>query len=71
MQSSAVVFLSVYDLAGRIVAQPIAGWLTSGLHAVSWDGKTSKGSALPAGVYFAQLEIGAKRSALKRLVLLK
>jgi YVTN family beta-propeller protein len=48
--------LSIFDAAGREVARPLDGWLDAGEHAVTWNGATDAGAALPRGVYFVRLE---------------
>jgi hypothetical protein len=50
------VRLRVIDLAGRVVATPIDGVAASGRHFIDWAGRSEHGP-VPAGVYFAMLEI--------------
>lgn len=59
------VNLSVYDLAGRKVAELVNGWREAGTHEVTFDG-----SNLATGVYLYRLEVGDFRAAGK-MVLLK
>ena len=57
--------LSVYSIAGSLVAVPAAGPLEPGLHAVSWDA-----TGLPAGIYVARLEAGGLHAA-EKMILVK
>ena len=50
--------LSLYDAAGRSVRTLAEGHFTAGPHAVPWDGRSDRGTRLPAAVYFARLESG-------------
>jgi hypothetical protein len=59
------VELRVYDLRGRVVAEPVSGVLEAGEHRVPFDG-----SALSSGVYYARLRTEHASSA-ARLVLIK
>jgi len=53
------VTLSIVDVSGRRVRSLVDGSLSAGTHAVSWDGRTSRGRAAPAGVYFVRVEAAA------------
>ncbi|MCX7020673.1 MAG: T9SS type A sorting domain-containing protein [bacterium] len=57
------VELSVFDLAGRRVATPIASELTAGRHETSWNC-----AEIPSGVYLYRLETVAG-SLTQRLVI--
>lgn len=51
--------LTIYDVLGRRVAEPLAASRTSSAEtAVVWDGRNDRGRALPSGVYFAKLRVG-------------
>jgi len=64
------VKLSVFDLLGREVAVLVSGTRGPGAYAARWDG-----SALPSGVYFSRLTVGAEAhpsfAATRKLILLK
>ncbi|MBN2587625.1 MAG: T9SS type A sorting domain-containing protein [Candidatus Fermentibacteraceae bacterium] len=62
------VRLEVFDLAGRLAAVPISGWLGAGAHNVLWDGRTDSGIMAPNGIYLIRLTAGS-RQASARLVL--
>ncbi|MCX5801506.1 MAG: FG-GAP-like repeat-containing protein [Candidatus Eisenbacteria bacterium] len=59
------VRLVVYDVAGRQVAVLRDGEEDAGQHMVNWDGKGARGTKLPAGVYFVQLNFGGHKEARK------
>ncbi len=49
------VSVEVFGLDGRLVRQLVRGELTSGWHAVAWDGRDDAGRAVLAGVYLCRL----------------
>lgn len=63
------ISLQVVDITGRIVAHPAAGPHAAGTHSVSWDGRSSAGNPLPAGLYFVRLTTpdGVRTSRVTRL----
>jgi hypothetical protein len=50
-----VVDVKVFDAAGRLVRSVASGVHEPGFYAVQWDGADTKGRAVPAGVYFVQM----------------
>jgi hypothetical protein len=50
------VSLTVYDVAGRRVAELVRGSLSAGPHRVIWDGTTRSGAPAAAGVYRCVLD---------------
>ncbi len=50
------VRLSIYDIAGRRIAEPLSGRRAAGLHTAVWDGTDVSGSEAGPGVYVAKLE---------------
>lgn len=56
------VELAIYDIAGRKVRELLRGDLDSGDHLVDWDGTSSAGARLPAGVYKVRLTAGGERA---------
>jgi hypothetical protein len=48
--------VDVYDLSGRLVTKLADGPAPAGSHVVAWDGRSSTGSALTSGIYFARLQ---------------
>jgi len=63
LATSTRVRLTVYDLAGRRVATPLAGaWREPGAHAIVWDGRDDHGRDLASGTYRVELRAdGATR----------
>lgn len=53
LQVASFVNLSVYDVAGRQVAELVNGWRDSGVHQATFDG-----SSLPSGIYIYRLTAG-------------
>jgi hypothetical protein len=50
--------ISVHDVSGRIVARPRSSGVWDGAGAVTWDGRSDVGEALPSGVYFVVVRTG-------------
>jgi hypothetical protein len=66
---TAHVRLTVYDVAGRRVADLVDESMPAGRHAVRWNGDTHSGRAA-SGVYFVRME-AAGLSFTKRVVLMR
>jgi hypothetical protein len=49
------VELAIFDVAGRRVRQLVDGPVSPGRYTVTWDGRDTRGSRLPSGIYFARL----------------
>jgi hypothetical protein len=64
------VRLSLFDARGRRVARLVDAIFSAGSHAVPWHGRSDRGAAMPAGVYFADLEAGGERLQ-RKLILVK
>jgi hypothetical protein len=47
--------VSIFDAGGRLIAQPFDRSVPPGRYFVAWDGRTSKGREISAGVYFYRL----------------
>jgi hypothetical protein len=69
LPSQARVNLSIYDVLGRRVAQPVRGELPAGYHTVRWSAREA-GASLGSGVYFARFTAG-DRTIRQRFVVLK
>jgi flagellar hook assembly protein FlgD len=50
------VRIRVYDVAGRLVTTLVDEWRTTGEHSIVWDGNSTAGGEVSAGVYFVALE---------------
>lgn len=55
------VALTIHDVAGKAVRRLARGSQAAGLHYFRWNGRDDVGRALPTGVYFCTLDVGAKR----------
>jgi len=66
-QADRPVTLAVYDLLGRPIAHLLQGFMTPGKHSIVWNGYTSLGHSLPAGVYVVCLTQGTYHQ--KRLLI--
>jgi hypothetical protein len=54
------VRVRVFDVGGRVVRQLARGRFPEGRYRIEWDGRTSDGTRLAAGVYLARVEIGGR-----------
>ncbi len=59
------VCISVYDVAGRRVAEVLRERLDSGWREVSWSGKDESGERVSVGIYFVRFEAGDVRETRK------
>ena len=57
----------IYNILGQTAARKELGTISPGMVKINWE----LGSALPQGVYFADLQIDGKNAAYKKLVVLK
>ncbi|RKZ20564.1 hypothetical protein DRQ18_06065, partial [bacterium] len=57
------VNLRIYDISGRLVAEPIDGVMNAGVHKIRWDSETP-------GVYLYRLEAG-ERTATGKIILVR
>ena len=64
------VALAVYDLRGRVVKRLLDTPNDTGDRSARWDGTDERGIRLPAGVYFARLEV-EEEVATRKVVLLR
>jgi len=65
----AAVSLRIYDVAGRLVRNLVAGGtLEAGRHEAAWNGQSESGRRVSAGLYFYRLQAGAF-SETRRMVL--
>ena len=64
------VSLTIYDLMGRIIAQPINAFQSPGKKFIKWDATNNHGESVSAGVYLYRVEAGDYIST-RKMVLLK
>jgi hypothetical protein len=67
---SGMVWLAVFDAAGRRVRSLVETRMPAGLHTVRWDGRDASGRPAPSGVYIARIVSGS-RAASRRMTLAK
>ena len=60
--------IKVYDVAGRLIAEPFSGTQNQGTGSAYWDGTTSAGRFVPTGIYFAQMQMDG-HSLVRRIML--
>jgi hypothetical protein len=48
--------LSIYDLAGRLVRNLLAGEVPAGEGSIVWEGDEATGHPAPSGIYLVQLQ---------------
>ncbi|MCP4231676.1 MAG: T9SS type A sorting domain-containing protein [bacterium] len=67
-----LIYLTIYDLSGKIIRELKREQMNDGTYSVSWNGYDGNGNQLPPGVYICQLrpETSGKVSA-KSLVLVR
>jgi hypothetical protein len=56
IKRSGSVRVAVHDVRGRELAVLHKGEMTSGYHAIRWDGRDRTGKITPAGIYFLSVE---------------
>lgn len=62
------VTLQVFDVLGHYVRTLTSREMQAGSYTVAWDGKSSVGEDVAAGVYFANLRIGSEVRTIKLLL---
>ncbi len=62
--------LAVYDITGRKVRTLVSGLMSSGEHAVTWDGRDEAGQPVASGVYISRLTAG-KHVATEKMALVR
>jgi len=62
------VRVSVFDVAGRLVAEPPAGRQGPGPQRATWNGRTGDGKLVASGVYFVRVTLNGVRIGTLRVV---
>jgi hypothetical protein len=70
LPASSDVRLAIYDARGREVRRLLAGYRSTGEHAVVWDGRDDAGRTMPSGVYVYRVNAGDLEST-GRMLLVK
>jgi hypothetical protein len=65
------VTLSVYDVAGRLVAKLVDEDQSPGAYQARWNGVNDRGAPVASGVYFYRLTVGRSEVFTSKLALLK
>jgi len=60
--------LDIFDMAGRRLARVAQAEFAAGSHRADWSGRSANGEHVAAGVYFAVLESGGERRAVKVVI---
>jgi hypothetical protein len=70
LPESGAVSLTIYDVAGRRIAQLVNARQEQGSHAAQWTGRDQNGSPVASGMYFYKLDF-AKQSITRKMVFLR
>ena len=70
LPEGADVALTIFNLAGQVVATPVLEYLAAGVHTVRWDARSSNGDELGSAVYVYRLQTQS-RSLTRKLLLLR
>ena len=62
------VAITVYDVQGRLIRMLHRGRQTAGMHSVLWNGRDTRGLAVPSGVYLCRLSAG-EETKVQKLIL--
>ncbi len=64
------VSITVYDVQGRLIRMLHRGRQTAGTHSVLWNGRDTRGFAVPSGVYLCRLSAG-EETKVQKLILVQ
>jgi len=70
LPESGFATLSIYNISGQKVRELAAGYMTAGMHNLTWNGRDGSGDAVSSGIYITRLVAG-KQVAAGRMILLK
>jgi flagellar hook assembly protein FlgD len=70
LDKGGIVTISVFDLAGDLVAVLARGTVAKGDHLQTWDGKNSTGKTVARGVYFIRIR-GPGIDAVRKVLVIK
>ena len=69
LEKTAQIFLTVYDVSGRVVNELVTGEKPAGMYHIEWDGKNSLGMNVSSGMYLYSLQSGEHKIFNKLLYL--
>jgi len=69
-QPTTFVYIDVYDVLGRRIAQLYRRWVIGSAVTVSWDGRDTAGRLVPSGMYFVRARVG-EVSEVRKVVLVR
>ena len=69
LPEAASISLIVYDIHGEIVKILDSGLQSAGWYVEQWDGVNESGQSVPAGLYFARLQVGSYSNTIKMLMI--
>ena len=67
LRAAETVRVRVHDVAGRLVREIGPVQVPAGKHALTWDGRDSRGELVPAGVFLVKMSAGAGQTTSKVL----
>jgi hypothetical protein len=71
LREDALVTVDVFDVRGRHLRALAGDWLPAGEHAVGWDGRSSTGAPVSAGIYFLRLTAAGKPVATTKVTVIR
>lgn len=69
LPAAGTVRLTVYDGRGHIVARLVDEYQDTGMHAVTWNGRDTRGATVSSGVYYARMEANGELRTTKMALL--
>ena len=71
LREDALVSVDLFDVAGRRLREVARGRMPAGDHSVGWDGRSSTGDLVPAGIYFLRLTAAGRPVATTKVTVLR
>jgi glucuronoarabinoxylan endo-1,4-beta-xylanase len=68
LKTQAVISVTIFDVLGRVLREPVAAAQGVGTHSVLWDGRNMSGHKAAPGVYFYSLRAGGESQVKKMLL---
>ncbi|MEA3287937.1 MAG: FlgD immunoglobulin-like domain containing protein, partial [Candidatus Marinimicrobia bacterium] len=69
LPEAAEVFLTIYDIKGRVVNQLQVGSQSAGSYALQWNGASQAGLQVATGVYLCRIQTASYSHVIKMLYL--